>query len=199
MKSMNDTGINKLNYKFLITCAVVIPILFGISYAYFVPKVTLDGGRLVSGVAVEDVHFDLVTENDGYISATDTVPLNNDQIEEYSNKGYFKVISSDINTHSLNYTISLTDINITENIKNVDFKWALECTNDSTKNKTGNFSVINNNQLVLSQNLTLAPKATDNYILKVWIQNTNENQIGILNGSFSGKVSVSAEYIYVQN
>ena len=196
---MENIGLEKLNYKLLIVFAIVIPVVLGASYAYFVPKITDNGGRLVSGTAVEDVHFELITENDGYISATNLVPLTNDQIDTYAAKGMFKIESSDVNTHPLNYTISLTDITITDNLKNADFKWELICTNDNTKNAEGTFENLNSTTLTLKSNLTLAPKATDNYILKLWIQNTDQDQIGILNGKFTGKVSVSAEYVYIAN
>ena len=203
----------ELNYKLLIIFAIAIPLVLGVAYAYFLPKIAGDEPSTIQGTVIKDIDFKLITpEENGYINATDLVPINDgrysetNEVDDKAAKGSFSIESLTTNERNLSYSISFTDITISEALKTEDFRWRLEKVNSSgtvTATYEGNFASINNNtSITLKTNLILAPGATDNYIIKLWITNTDFDQCPdptnkatcIINTSFSGKISVEAEY-----
>lgn len=203
----------ELNYKLLIVFAIAVPLILGTAYAYFLPKIAGDEPSTIQGTVIKDIDFKLITpEENGYINATDLVPINDgrysetNEVDDKAAKGSFSIESLTTNERNLSYSISFTNITISEALKTEDFRWRLEKVNSSgtvTATYEGNFASINNDtSITLKTNLILAPGATDNYIIKLWITNTNFDQCPdptnkatcIINTSFSGKISVEAEY-----
>ncbi len=203
----------ELNYKLLIVFAIAVPLILGTAYAYFLPNVSGDDPSKIQGTVIKDIDFRLTTsEENGYINATDLVPINDgrysetNEVDEKAAKGSFSIESLTTNERNLSYSISFTDIIISEALKTEDFRWRLEKVNSSGTVITtyeGNFASINNDtSITLKTNIILAPGATDNYIIKLWITNTDFDQCPdptnkatcIINTSFSGKISVEAEY-----
>jgi len=185
-------------YKILIAITVIIPLIIAFSYAYFLAKIKGDT-TTISGTVVEEFNFNLVTENDGYINATNIFPITNDQIEEYANLGTFKVVTGD-NKYSVSYNISLTDITISNELKTADFKWSLTCTScsDDSKNASGSFANFSGSEKNLESDLIIASESYDEYELRLWITSTNSDQSSILNKSFRGKIKVVGEFIVTE-
>ena len=51
------------------------------------------------------------------------------------------------------------------------------------------------NGMALITNLIIAPNTSDTFKLYIWIEETDENQLGLLNQSFSAKVRATGEYV----
>ena len=188
---------NKIYYRLLLIAAIIIPVIIGFSYAYFlaVVKVTNDQPTVISGNVITGFDLRLETENDGYINATDLIPLELNQVEDYAEKGEFDVIAGN-NPYNINYSISLTDITISPELKISDFKWKLICTScgeDTSKNAEGNFASINTNTYLLKNNLIIDSNTTDSYKLILWIEETDQDQISLMNKSFSAKVTIEGQ------
>lgn len=187
---------NKSNkFKLLIIIAITIPVIIGLSYAYFL-AVIKGGTSSVSGTSTSIFVFDLETENDGYINATGMYPIDDEDIDSLSEKGYFTVTTG-ANAYDVTYSVKLTNITIDSALANTDFRWELL---DSTNNQvaTGNFSgTSNGSSIVLAQNLIICPSSSEDYTVRIWYHNDPVvNQTSMINKSFSAKISVEGELTY---
>jgi hypothetical protein len=187
-------------YKLLIATAVIIPLIISFTYAYYLPKVK-GNATSISGKSIEEFNFNLITENDGYITASHVAPLRDDYVNLYANLGTFKIVSGN-NKLNIKYEISLINIEISSGLTDsiADLKWSITCTstsckNDTAKNVSGDFTSINNNELTLATNLVIEPNTTDEYELRIWIAETDEDQSSIMNQSFSAKIKTVGEFI----
>ena len=89
---MEDNRNRKKTYRILVTIAIIIPIVIAISYAYFQAAI-LGEDAGISGKSTNKFEIDLVTENNGYINATNVVLIKEENIAIDSEKGFFKVVS----------------------------------------------------------------------------------------------------------
>ncbi len=203
---MNENKI-ELNYKLLITFAVVIPLILGVAYAYFIPKIVKDEESAVTGTAITDINYTLTTsEEDGYINVSDVIPIDDDEIDEKAAKGSFTISrpTDETNIYNLKYLINLTDITISSSLKTEDFKWRLETVDENgtaTTAAEGNFNNFTGTTKTLLEGEILEPKSSVTYNIRIWIKNTDFDQCPdptsstcILNSNFTGKISVEAEY-----
>lgn len=87
---MKDKKESKLNYKFLIMIAVIVPIILSVSYAYFLARVSGDN-TVIDGNATNKFDIDLITTNEGYINASDLLPISEDVSKDKAAKGIFSV------------------------------------------------------------------------------------------------------------
>lgn len=191
---MNNKKNKSVAYRILVLLAILIPVILGLSYAYFLTQIYGNNTNISGGITSTFV-FDLQTDNDGYINATDLVPISTDEIETLSNVGEFSVIAGN-NSNKVIYSISLVNISISNNLKSEDFKWSLECTNDNSKSSSGNFANVSGISKILLSDLEIESNSTDNYILRLYIEDTGENQISMINGTFSAKVAANAKLLY---
>lgn len=192
----NNQEKKSLYYKLLIASAIIIPIIIALSYAFFIAKIK-GNTTTITGTAVSEFNFNLVTENDGYISAQNLIPITTENVNTDAPKGIFNVVTG-TNSYNINYELSLTDISITTGLKSADFKWQLKCTSCSNTNNdaSGTFESYTSGDLVLKSNLVIASNSTDTYELRVWVQETGQDQTNnVLDQSFSAKVKAVAEFI----
>lgn len=185
----NKERIN-LYYKLLISIAVLIPALIGISYAFFLANIKGNSTNM-EGTVVSNFDFNLVTENDGYISATNVVPIPDSDVDTYASVGTFKVVTGN-NKYPVNYSISLTDITITDGLKNADFRWKLLRNNIDLA--TGSFDNYTSGDLTLKTDVLIGPNTTDDFKILIYIKETTADQSGVLNQSFNGKVKITGEF-----
>lgn len=185
-------------YRLLIISAIIIPVIIGFSYAYFlaVVKVKDDKPTTVEGTVVTEFLFELQTENNGYINAEHLIPLTTDQIEEYAEVGTFKAVTG-ANKYNVNYELSLTDISIPTELKTAYFKWRLVCTSceDTTKNAEGTFASVSGTDMTLKSDLIIEPSSEDEYKLMIWLQESGSDQINTMNKVFSAKVKAVGEFV----
>src|SRR5574344_2095974 len=183
----------KKSYKYLIIIAIIIPVLFGISYAYYL-AVIKGNNSSVKGTATNTFDINLVTDSGGYITATNMIPIVSDDIANLSNKGVFKVVAGN-NEHKVTYSLSLTNISISTNLKVADFKWDLINKDTTTSIASGNFASVSST-ITLASNLTIEANTTTNYELRIYILETDSDQTSQMNGTFSAKVTLTADMTY---
>ena len=93
----------------------------------------------------------------------------------------------------MKYNLYLTELTISDNFKSKYFKW--ELLKNGTTLYSGNFTnaITGEDYLLTSSPQTLEVSKTDNYILRIWLENDLQvNQIDLTNGTFSGKVKLIA-------
>lgn len=190
---MKDKKESKLNYKFLIMIAVIVPIILSVSYAYFLARVSGDN-TVIDGNATGKFDIDLITTNEGHINASDLLPISEDVSKDKAAKGIFSV-KTGTNDYKINYSLSLTDITISDNLKSSeDLKWELWNTDTNIKISNGTFKDATTT-LLLKDNIIINKDTTNNYELRIYVLETNTNQIELLNGTLQVKVTMNAEMI----
>ena len=196
---MESNEKKNIKNKILLAIAIIIPVIIGFSYAYFLARVVVTNNQPtnISGTAITSFYFDIVTENGGYIDASNIIPIEEEDIDEYANVGTFKAVSG-ANSYSISYTISLTDISIPSELITEDFKWELTCTSCSNTNNdaNGTFENYTSGDFTLKTGLIIAPNTEHVYTLKLWIQESDEDQSQIINKTFRAKVKLDGELIY---
>ena len=186
----------KANYAYL-TYAGVILLLIVVSitgsYAWYTASVTNDGPVYTNVITAGSLKMGF--ENSQYFNATDMIIIGTDEIEEKAEKSIFDVR----NTGNLNASYDLYfDTTITNNLISSDFKWELLV--DGTTYSSGTFGNITANATspttasfkLTNTPLTLAPDEVDSCVFRVWLQETDQNQISLTDGTMSGKVSITA-------
>lgn len=190
---MKDKKESKLNYKLLIMISVIVPIVLSISYAYFLATVSGDN-TVIDGNATNKFEIDLITTDDGYINASDLLPISEDESSSKAAKGIFSVKTGD-NDYKINYSLSLTNIEISDNLKaSEDLKWELWDTDTKIKIANGSFKDATA-PLLLKDNFIINKNKTNNYEIRIYVLETNSNQIDLLDGTLSAKVTLDAEMI----
>ena len=107
-----------------------------------------------------------------------------------ADKTIFNVARKAGSRYEIKYNIYLTDLTISDNLKSEDFKWDL--LQNGTSIYSGNFASAESNEIFM---LTAEPLLTNNdasksYELRIWLEETDKDQIGLLNGTFSAKVGI---------
>lgn len=193
---MENKDKNNIYYRLLLIAAIIIPVIIGFSYAYFLAVVQgTEDPTTIQGTVVNDLLFDLQTENNGYINATGIFPLNQDEVDTNASRGTFTVVSGN-NAYGVTYTLSLTDISLPTELKNQYFKWRLICTScaDTSKNAEGTFANATT-ETNLKTDIFIPPNSSDTYNLLIWLDNaSNVDQTSTMNKTFSAKVQATAEF-----
>jgi len=189
MENNNKDGV----YKSLITLAILVPIILGLSYAFFTNG-SQGSPSNVSGVA-DNFIINLVTPTNGYITASNVVLIKASEVATKAEKGTFSVVTGN-NQNIVKYSLGLTSLSVSSNLQHVDFKWSLVCINDSTKSVAGTFAGASTAQMTLKEELLIPGNATDEYELFIWLEETSQDQLALMGGSFSGKVTLTAAMAY---
>lgn len=180
---------NKSIIKFLsITLLILIIIGTGYSAAYFIAGIT-GSPKNISGSVITDIKVSLIIDNNGYINATELVPILASEVESSATTINFTV-NAQTNPQPTVYTLKIDNISISANLKVAAFKWSLACTNNSSNDVSGTFESVASS-LIMSSNKNLASNSMDNYIFRMWIEDDGTNQADMLNGTFSGKISMN--------
>lgn len=190
----------------LIIVMSIVIIGLSISYAYYLNTIEEvnpenQGTNITSG----KLSMNFATSQ--YINATAAGLINDEDVLDPSNSNYteFSVSFADDNSvSSATYNLYLTEISMTQNFKNEDVKWALYNSSNS-QIASGNFSTANlsstangdgtynADDITLASSVTITPGTTNSYKLYIWLSNDSQtNQIDLLNGSLSAKVGFRA-------
>lgn len=190
----------------LIIVMSIIIIGLSISYAYYLNTIEEvnpenQGTNITSG----KLSMNFATSQ--YINATSAGLMDDENVLDSSNNNYteFSISFADDNSvSSAMYNLYLTEIKMTQNFKNEDVKWALYNSSNSQV-ASGNFSTVtlsssaneddtyNAEDITLASSVTITPGTTNSYKLYIWLSNNDqENQIDLLNGTLSAKVSFRA-------
>lgn len=224
---MDNSRNDNVLYKTLIVIAILIPLVVGFSYAYFLTNIKGNKTTISGTTSANDFVLNLITDNSGYIDATGLAPIQSIFVESNAAKGMFSVSTIDKsgtnkNDYPVAYNISLTDITITNGLRDAvkdSFRWSLTCETcaDTSNNRSGNFTNLKTltpsststsngvttykySEYVLADNfqLIICPNTTDTYTLRLWIDWLDDvEQSSVMSQSFSAKVSIQGEAVYL--
>ena len=149
--------------------------------------------KFISSITTANVDIDVLTCQ--YINDPKLMLINDSDRVASAPYTSFAITSKSTSTISADYTLYLTDFTISDNFVSNDFKWELVRKNDSgeTQVATGNFAnaVTGKDYTLTTANITIAPQDTHQYIFRIWLSYTDNDQANLLNGSFSGKIALT--------
>ena len=174
-----------------ITIAVFIGILFGSSYAWYAYN---NAESRIGGSTIKEVPTVIFAQTE-YLASTITMPINDDDRYNYASKNSFTItIGEDLKKYETAIEISLKDINMSNELKNSNYKY--ELLQDGILVSNGNFSSINNSTSLKIMPMTklvndIFPR-TYTYELYVWLSDDGTDQNYLMNKNFSAKINVNS-------
>lgn len=180
---MNDLNIDKSKCSFLKFMAILIPLVIVISYAFFTDNGIREKEMIFH---LENTSYiNLITDNNDYINSTNIGCTNTDAIDQEAKKKTFKIKTGN-NKHNLTYDLSLCELTLSSKLQVPEFKWQL--TKDDAVINEGNFDTYSDS-INLASGLIIESNSVQEYELKVWLEETEENKSIDNKGIFSGKIS----------
>ena len=168
----------------IILGVMLIVIVFGISYAYFV-ALDESGTQTVTTKYLK-LEFD---NKDATIIASDIAPIYNDEVTSKAAKKTFTIKKAST-SDNIYANIKLTNLNIPSDLAKYDLKWALYKGTD-TKIATGDFGGKTSGSIVLATNQLINSTTGTTYNLYLWINETGLDQNAMMGETFSATINVS--------
>lgn len=192
-----DNSKKRITLAALIIVVSVIIIGMSLSYAYYVNTIQEvrpenQGVNITSG----ELTMNLTTSE--YIAANSASLINDADVTRDADYTSFSVtLPSDADADSATYSLYLTELTITDNLKSKYVKWALYNADETSMITSGDFQNANSGtNLTLQDGISIAKGETNSYRLYIWLSNDPDvNQISLLNGSLSAKVGFRAATI----
>ncbi|MBE6152955.1 MAG: hypothetical protein E7166_01830 [Firmicutes bacterium] len=139
--------------------------------------------------------------NGEFLRADTLMPISDSEIKTKAAELDFSVTNE--GTEHMNLTISLTDIEISDDLKDVDFRWGLYNKDTGVGLSFGIFKDVGTSKSMVIYRDTIIDAVLDeneeditkNYTLRVWIHDDGANQNYMQGETFSAKVTVDGEPI----
>lgn len=182
-----------------ITTSIIFACMLGSSYAYY----TLSNGTTVTATTGEfDANVSVVFSESEYINLKTGVPINSTDVDKYASASKFTLIpdATKLRGYDVAVKIAISNITIDTALKISDFKYDLKCNDGSstTTIKSGTGADFTSTELEIgtlsTQNSTFNVSKTYNCALRLWVQETGNNQNALMNKSFSGLIKVNSVY-----
>lgn len=182
-----------------ITTSIIFACMLGSSYAYY----TLSNGTTVTATTGEfDANVSVVFSESEYINLKTGVPINSTDVDKYASASKFTLIpdATKLRGYDVAVKIAISNITIDTALKISGFKYDLKCNDGSstTTIKSGTGADFTSTELEIgtlsTQNSTFNVSKTYNCALRLWIQETVNNQNALMNKSFSGLIKVNSVY-----
>lgn len=182
-----------------VTTSIIFACMLGSSYAYY----TLSNGTTVTATTGEfDANVSVVFSESEYINLKTGVPINSTDVDKYASASKFTLIpdATKLRGYDVAVKIAISNITIDTALKISDFKYDLKCNDGSstTTIKSGTGADFTSTELEIgtlsTQNSTFNVSKTYNCALRLWIQETGNNQNALMNKSFSGLIKVNSVY-----
>lgn len=182
-----------------ITTSIIFACMLGSSYAYY----TLSNGTTVTATTGKfDANVSVVFSESEYINLKTGVPINSTDVDKYASASKFTLIpdATKLRGYDVAVKIAISNITIDTALKISDFKYDLKCNDGSstTTIKSGTGADFTSTELEIgtlsTQNSTFNVSKTYNCALRLWIQETGNNQNALMNKSFSGLIKVNSVY-----
>lgn len=182
-----------------VTTSIIFACMLGSSYAYY----TLSNGTTVTATTGEfDANVSVVFSESEYINLKTRVPINSTDIDKYASASKFTLIpdATKLQGYDVAVKIAISNITIDTELKISDFKYNLKCNDGSstTTIKSGTGADFTSTELEIgtlsTQNSTFNVSKTYNCALRLWLQETGNNQNALMNKSFSGLIKVNSVY-----
>jgi len=185
---MEENIVKKLSKRYLVLyisiAIILVSVTFKFSFAYFTASLEGEGKQNI--IETGDISIEFTDSQ--VFNATNMIILSSDEVEEKSEKSTFTIK----NTGNLtsNYKIQINPT-ISSNLINEDFKW--ELLSEGLVVASGNFAnAVSGQDIDLTSYAQIQPEETVNYEFRIWLAETEENQIGLTNGTFIGIIKVQA-------
>ena len=183
---------NKKRTLLIVSLVMVLALIFGISYAYFLAQ-DESGTQTITTQNI-GLELDDGTEKEPVLLAEDIKPIDRDDIQTKAVKKNFTVTNT--GDEKLFVEITLDDVVLgTDNaLKRFDFLWSLyEVNGETEKNiSIGSFETVEDT-LTIGKYLVLEPDASKEYNLYIWIEETYLNQNAMMGQEFSAKIVATGE------
>lgn len=177
---------------------LLVSIAFKASYAFLNAKVIGNDDVAESKIVVGKLDIDFVTNEyikpeNGRVELIDDADRATKAL-----KSTFNVTNKQSSTLNGRYNIFLTDLTISDVLKQGDLKWELlSVDTNGTKTTLTGVKTFENATSGTDYQLNttvreISQNATDRYELRVWVSKTNDDQTDLLTGTFSAKVKVVA-------
>ena len=182
-----------------VTTSIIFACMLGSSYAYY----TLSNGTTVTATTGEfDANVSVVFSESEYINLKTGVPINSTDVDKYASASKFTLIpdATKLQGYDVAVKIAISNITIDTALKISDFKYDLKCNDGSstTTIKSGTGADFTSKELEIgtlsTQNSTFNVSKTYNCALRLWLQETGNNQNALKNKSFSGLIKVNSVY-----
>lgn len=182
-----------------VTTSIIFACMLGSSYAYY----TLSNGTTVTATTGEfDANISVVFSESEYINLKTGVPINSTDVDKYASTSKFTLIpdATKLRGYDVAVKISISNITIDTALKISVFKYDLKCNDGSstTTIKSGTGADFTSTELEIgtlsTQNSTFNVSKTYNCALRLWLQETVNNQNPLMNKSFSGLIKVNSVY-----
>ncbi len=174
-----------------ITIAIFIGILFGSSYAWYAYN---NAESKIGGSTIKETPTVIFAQTE-YLSSKVTMPIKDEDRYNYASKNSFTItIGENLMEYDTAIEISLKDINMSNELKNSNYKY--ELLQDGVSIANGDFSNINNSTTLKIMPMTKMinttfPK-TYTYELYVWLSDDETDQNYLMNKNFSAKINVNS-------
>lgn len=165
--------------------------MFGVSFAWYQYS---NAESNVKGSTIKEKPTIIFSQTE-YINSSINMPIEDMDRYRYANKNSFNIIYNEkLKKYEIAIDISLVDINMSEELKNSNYKY--ELVEDNKTIASGDFSSIGN-----SSALTLLPTTmvipqnypeTHEYTLYIWLSDNKTNQNNLMNKKFSAKINVNS-------
>ena len=190
---MNNNETVKHVILYISITLLLITVTFSASRAYYLARITVTDKINDTSITNANLDIDFLTSQ--YINEPKLMLINDSDREASAPYTSFAITSKSTSTISADYTLYLTDFTISDNFVSNDFKWELARKNDSgeTQVATGNFAnaVTGEDYTLTTASISIAPQDTHQYIFRIWLSYTDNDQANLLNGSFSGKIALT--------
>ena len=185
---MEDKKNKKILKMIMLIVLLIIVVGIGLTIAYFTAQ-SLSNTQTITTGGLSIVYED---DSSADIEFQITEPIYDEEIEDKATKIQFRAHSYVNEERYLN--ISIEEIEMAEELKTKDFRWALYETdstysNIGTKIADGDFTTATDVKS-LKKDITVAGKAIKYYTLYLWLRETDEKQIGYGGKEFSGKIVI---------
>ena len=199
----NETKkLKKRNYIFFVSVLVIaLCVTFRTSYSFYVANVV--NTHNPTPTVIQSGELELKFGNNiRYLNVQDLSLMSAADAATASNN-YSTFSVTNTGTVVGKYRLFLSNYSITENLVNQDFKWKLTVDGvtytgtfyDLFNGKTATNGVISDDLVdipLVDNSITLAPNATHNCELRVWIQEADRNQIDLTEGTFRTSIRLVA-------
>ena len=167
---------------------IAICLSYRFSYAFFTTLVK--GNDSTNQTVIKTGNLEVTFLNAEYINNSKMRIIPASDIENGADKSTFSIKNT--GNMDAKYILRLNDVEISDNLKSADFKWELLIDGQSVKK--GNFSSAQTGKIfnLMSTPLSLTKNQTSNCVFRMWLEESNKNQNGLTEGTFSSRIEVVA-------
>ena len=173
----------------IISAITIFAMVTSISFAYFSSKSTSNTQTVKAG----NLSINYQENSSQTIMLSKITPIYDNEIETRANRVAFSITND--GTMKSYIDISIEEITMSDELSNLEFKWALyetdaTYTSMGTKVSNGNFRNVDNNKQLLYTNILIEKGTTKYYKFYIWISEAGKKQDELQNKSFSGKIVI---------